>query len=215
MRGIRGEEHYLGMTTFPEVAAGLSAPTPRAAIDDATLLARIGDDDKSAFGLVYDRHIRSVHAFSLTRLERREDAEEVTQDTFVTLWRRRRSITLAGDSLLPWLLVTSKNLVANRRRALDVHAHRHSDTADNEPIATKAPGPEYCAEVAELRAMIASAVDALSTTDKEIFSLCVVDGRSYDVAAALLGISSSAIRNRLSRLRTHLRSELRTLKGTP
>jgi RNA polymerase sigma-70 factor (ECF subfamily) len=49
--------------------------------------------------------------------------------------------------------------------------------------------------------------------DQEIFWLCLVGDLSYKQAARQLGISHGSVRNRLSRLKARLRSELSLLKG--
>ncbi len=49
--------------------------------------------------------------------------------------------------------------------------------------------------------------------DQEIFWLCVVGDLSYKQAARQLGISHGSVRNRLSRLKARLRTELSLLKG--
>jgi RNA polymerase sigma factor (sigma-70 family) len=185
----------------------------RPAEDDRRLLERLRSGGRSALDEIWQRHSRPVTAFVFSRIAGRDDADELIQDVFVTLWRRRESIVIAGDSLLPWLLVTSRNLVANRRRRLAVEARRVAGPlADTEP--SRSDGPEAAAEREELRRVVAGSVSRLSDVDRALFDLCLVEGRSYADAAEHLGISSGSLRNRLSRLRGHLRSELHTLRGT-
>ncbi|RFA07655.1 hypothetical protein B7R21_15915 [Subtercola boreus] len=201
------------MTTSSEADPGIVNPPPRDAITDDTLLARCAQGDKRSFESLYDRHVRTVHAYSLTHLQNSEDAEEITQDVFATLWERRRTITLVGSSALPWLLVTGKNKIMNRLRARETYLRRHSSAPVDETTPSREPGPEPTALTVELRAAIATAMAALSETDQTVFRLCIIEGRSYAEAARLSATSQGAIRNRLSRLRTHLRSELHTIRG--
>ena len=56
---------------------------------------------------------------------------------------------------------------------------------------------------------IAGEVDRMSPDDRRIFALCVIDGYAYQAAADELGVSHGAVRNRLSRIRTRLRSVAR------
>ena len=51
-------------------------------------------------------------------------------------------------------------------------------------------------------------VGTLSALDQQIFRLCAAEGYAYQAAAEQLGVSHGAVRNRLSRIRTQLRSTI-------
>jgi RNA polymerase sigma-70 factor (ECF subfamily) len=182
---------------------------------DVDLLRQLADGSKAALSTLYDRYSRVVYAYTAARLEPREDVEEISQDVFVTLWRRRATIELAGESALPWLLVTSRNLIANRRRALEVVQKRRSDREVDGSVPDDRPGPDEIVEREQLFSYVESVVAALPEPDRTVFELCIRGGSSYEEAAAQVGLSEGAVRNRLSRLRARLRTELRTLRGTP
>lgn len=182
---------------------------------DLDLLRRLADGSKAALAALYDRYSRVVYAYTAARLEPREDVEEISQDVFVTLWRKRATITIAGESALPWLLVTSRNLIANRRRSLQVVEKRRSDSPVDGSLADVRPGPEELAERGQLLAYVDSVVAALTEPDRTVFELCIRGDHSYEEAARQVGLSEGAVRNRLSRLRGRLRNELRTLRGMP
>ncbi|SEB13684.1 RNA polymerase sigma factor [Leifsonia sp. 21MFCrub1.1] len=182
---------------------------------DLDLLRRLAEGSKAALAALYDRYSRVVYAYTAARLEPREDVEEISQDVFVTLWRKRATITIAGESALPWLLVTSRNLIANRRRSLQVVEKRRSDSPADVSLADVRPGPEELAERGQLLAYVDSVVAALTEPDRAVFELCIRGDHSYEEAARQVGLSEGAVRNRLSRLRGRLRNELRTLRGMP
>ena len=68
----------------------------------------------------------------------------------------------------------------------------------------------------ELRDELETAIAQLSEIDRAIVKLCLVDELSYKQAAHRLRLSQPAVRNRLSRLRAHLRTSLSnpTTEGT-
>jgi RNA polymerase sigma factor (sigma-70 family) len=114
--------------------------------------------------------------------------------------------------LLPWLLVTTRNLCLNRikkatreRRAL----FRQTDDGGTDPSVS----PEHHAEKAELAAAITKAVEDLSTADQTLYYLCIEEGLSYSAAASAMGITHSTVRNQLSRLRRSLRVSLADQKA--
>ena len=182
---------------------------------DLDLLRQLADGSKAALAALYDRYSRVVYAYTAARISSREDIEEISQDVFVTLWRKRATISIAGASALPWLLVASRNLIANRRRSLQVVEKRRSDSPVDGSLADSRPGPEELAERGQLLAYVEDVVAALPEPDRTVFELCIRGDRSYEEAAAQVGLSEGAVRNRLSRLRARLRNELRTLRGTP
>ena len=59
---------------------------------------------------------------------------------------------------------------------------------------------------AGLAARIADEVAGLSDLDREVFRLCAAEGYAYQAAADELGVAHGVVRNRLSRIRTRLRT---------
>jgi RNA polymerase sigma-70 factor, ECF subfamily len=57
-------------------------------VDDETLMAATARGDAQAFAGLVDRHADRVMAFAYTVLESRSEAEDVSQDVFVTLWQK-------------------------------------------------------------------------------------------------------------------------------
>jgi RNA polymerase sigma factor (sigma-70 family) len=170
--------------------------------------------DRSGFLAVYEQHASTVYAYAATRVKVRQDAEEITQDVFVTLWRKRSQLNLDGPSLLPWLIVTCRNLSANRVRAITAVARRSGDPEELQGVpAPDSDSPEVQAELGELQAIIDGAVARLSAMDQAILQACLVEERSYDDVARDLGVSNGSVRNRLSRLRARMRDELQTMRG--
>ena len=94
---------------------------------DDVLLARAANGDRAAFGQLYDRHVRPVYWQSYGVLRDDREAEDVTQDVFVTTWNKIRTITLVDESVLPWLLVTARYTALNARRS---RQRRRSDELD-------------------------------------------------------------------------------------
>jgi RNA polymerase sigma factor (sigma-70 family) len=87
---------------------------------DADLLKRIVEGGSEGLAALYDRHSAAVTRYAWALAADRHDAEELLQDTFVTLWRNAHRIRLVEASALPWLLVTCRNHARNlsRKRSL-------------------------------------------------------------------------------------------------
>jgi RNA polymerase sigma factor (sigma-70 family) len=176
--------------------------------DDVTQLARAQVGDRDAFAGLYDRHVRPVYWQAYAVVRDHTLAEDVTQDVFVTTWRRIRSITPVDGSILPWLLVTTRYTAYNASRK---EQRRAADGLDHDPVG--GPGADADVESAHIQAEIHKAVAALSPVDQQLYALCVDGGATYEQAAHELGVSHSAVRNRIHRLRTRLRADLSALRG--
>jgi RNA polymerase sigma-70 factor (ECF subfamily) len=177
-------------------------------MSDVDLLARAAAGDRLAFGELYDRHVRPVYWQAYSVVRDGAEAEDVTQDVFVTAWRRIRAITVVDDSVLPWLLVTARYTALNaQRRASRRRADELVETPGSDDV-------EREVESAQVRAEIDKAVALLSPTDRRLYELCVDGDLTYEQAAADLGVSHAVVRNRLHRLRTRLRADLRSMRET-
>lgn len=178
-----------------------------ASVDDRELLARLRHDDEHALSTVFRRYQRPVYWGSFSVLRSHAEAEEITGDVFLTLWRRRQDVEIAATSLLPWLLVTARNLSLNRSRSVN----RRREQLITEPEdQLSAPGIDPAEQLLrrELEQALQAIAAAMAEPDRSIYQLCLVDELTYKEAAYKLGLTHGSVRNRLSRLRARLRTEL-------
>lgn len=172
---------------------------------DEQLWTKAVNGDEAAFGALFDRHSKAVynHCFRLTASWAM--AEDATQSTFVTAWRKRDRVRLVNDSLLPWLLSVATNAVRAERRsarrwfAAVLRMPPDRDTADE-------MADEVADRLDDIRRMrpVLRAVRGLPRAEREALMLCVWSSVSYADAATLLGISESSVRARVSRARSRL-----------
>lgn len=84
---------------------------------DAELWLRIRDGDVSAFGALHGCHIDRVYRHCYARLGSRMDAEEVANQTFFELWRKRHEIQIDHRGALAWLMAVAGNVCRNHTRS--------------------------------------------------------------------------------------------------
>lgn len=164
------------------------------------LLAKVQGGDVAAFEELTRLHIRSVLRYASAVTTARSDVEDVAQEVFLTAWRRRAGFT-PERSMLPWLLVTTRNFAfaANRRRARE--AAESLDAVP--PLQAWMQGQaqrDATDELAEMRDLI----EGLSETDQKLVELCFGQGKSFDDASSDLGLSPPAARKRIQRIRQRL-----------
>ncbi|MGH3761532.1 RNA polymerase sigma factor [Actinophytocola sp.] len=171
---------------------------------DEVLWARAAAGSGSAFGILFDRHAKAVynHCFRLTASW--SAAEDLTQSTFLQAWRKRDAVRLEHDSALPWLLAVATNVTRNHRRGLRRRL-RLADRVPAEP-ATADHADDVVSRVDDERRMaeVLAAVRRLPRAQQEALALCIWSGVSYSDAAAVLGITQSSVRARVSKARDRL-----------
>ncbi len=169
---------------------------------DVELIARWRAGDERAATQLVERHATTVARY-VASLGVREGGEEVVQDTFV---RAFGSIdTFRGDSSLrTWLFTIARRLVLDRRRS----RRRQRDTAELQDgdLATEYDALDgLVAE--EAQAKMRRAIDRLTPTQREVFTLRVNDGMSYKQIADVVGTTEGAAR-------VHYHNALRQVKET-
>ncbi|KRA23605.1 RNA polymerase subunit sigma-24 [Microbacterium sp. Root61] len=180
--------------------------------DDSALVALAATGSEHAFRTLYRAYVRPVYWLAHNLVGNDADAEDVTQETFLVAWRRLPGLELASDSLLPWLVTVCRFQAANRIRRQ--RRDRENTTAGLEDSIPATVDVAQQVVDAELVDLIADEVSGLSELDREIFRLCAAEGYAYQAAADELGVAHGVVRNRLSRIRTRLRSVLTESEST-
>src|SRR5579859_3199337 len=84
---------------------------------EPSLRSRVRDGDPDAFGVLFDDFAASVHRLAFRLTGSRQEAEEIVSLTFLEAWRLRGGIEPEGESLRPWLMGITVNVVRNFSRA--------------------------------------------------------------------------------------------------
>ncbi|MEV7798120.1 RNA polymerase sigma factor [Microbacterium foliorum] len=174
---------------------------------DQKVAAQAAAGDESAFRELYRSYVRPVYWIAHGMLGSPADAEDVTQETFVTAWRKLPGFELQGDSILPWLATICRFQASNRLRQRRRDQAHTTDAVDEALPSTISVEEQVI--TADLAERIAAEVGTLSDLDRAIFRLCAAEGYAYQAAAEELGVSHAIVRNRLSRVRTRLRGAVK------
>jgi RNA polymerase sigma-70 factor (ECF subfamily) len=151
-------------------------------------------------------------------LKNHEDAEEVTQDTFL---RARRGLeNFRGDAAFStWLYQIATNLAHNRywfwwrrRRhasvSLDAALGPESTMTLEEVLPDEQPNPGEEAVTQELVERVEAAMEKLSPAHREILTLRNVRNLSYEEIAARLDLSLGTVKSRIARARDALKQTM-------
>jgi RNA polymerase sigma-70 factor (ECF subfamily) len=159
--------------------------------DDRELWDRICRQDSVAFEELYRIHSAGLQAFLRRALSSRQAAEEVTQETFASIWRHPNGFDPARGTLRSYLLG------AGRKRAADWwRQQKQLGEATTEKS-------EECK--AETRSLVGDALARLTAEQQSLLWLREVEGQSYTELAAILEIPIGTVRSRLFTAREALR----------
>ena len=185
----------------------LPIPSRLQSASDCELLdAYVTAGSQAAFEEIVRRNLSLVYGVALRRLGDRHLAEDVTQSVFILLMRKAKS--LRRESVLGAWLVRAALFQASDVRKREAHRQARERRAAME---IQARNPAENQPDAEGAAWIDEALTRLSAADRRAVMLRYVSGMSGQDAAAVLGISENACRQRvhrgIERLRKFLRSK--------
>lgn len=179
------------------------APNRQMQPDDETdQIARAATGDRMAMHALIKRHSPGVYALALRMLSSVEDAEDVTQDTFLRAWKTLPRWR-AEAKLSTWLHRVALNLCYDRLRR-----PRLSLFAEPPDMADPASTPEQDLGTRQTATHIQSAIAALPSRQRAAITLCALQGHSNREAADIMQIRVEALESLLARARRALKATL-------
>ena len=170
-----------------------------AAASDAALVDRLRRGDGAAFRELYARFAQPSFGFLLRLCGRRDAAEDVHQEVWLSI--ARHAVRLDADTdLAAWIFTVARNRFVSSRRRADVTVA----AADPERLDQRAAAPADDPAGRDLERALAS----LPETHREVLLLVGVEGLEVAQAAAILSIKPEAARQRLARARAALAAAL-------
>jgi RNA polymerase sigma factor (sigma-70 family) len=180
--------------------------------DDRNRLSRaLGDvakGDRAALQIVYRQTSAKLLGVCLRILDDRTEAEDVLQETYVTVWNRAGAFDPErGLSPITWLVTIARNKAIDRLRATKKpRAVRPIEEADH--IADDKPSADVMLESTEDVARLNHCLNELEAKHAQAVRTAFFDGLTYEVLAQRMavptGTMKSWIRRSLMRLRTCL-----------
>ncbi len=176
---------------------------------DAELVAKSKTGDTRAFGELVRRYQKPVFRIVLRMVHSQDDADDLTQDTFVRAHRGLKTFKEEFD-FHPWLYRIAVNLAINfinrrkRQAAADIDEVPELDLKNGpEP-----ESPLQSASRGELLHRLERALDRLPEDQRTVFLLRVQEGLSYEEIAKSMGTPKGTVMSRLARARMALRKHM-------
>ena len=177
---------------------------------DVQLIQRILSGDEAAFGVLVEKHQKSVHALAWRKIGDFHDAEEITQDTFLQVYKKLPTLKdpykFAG-----WLYVIANRLCFDWIRKKNLAIQSLEDTPVEE--IEKTSYTHHVSEQAEKassehrREIVKKLLAKLPESERTVMTLHYLGEMTVKEISRFLGVSVSAIHNRLYRARKRLKAQ--------
>lgn len=157
------------------------------------LITRIAKGDRTALAQLFQAESGRLLAIAQRILRRRDRAEDVVQEVFVTVWRKAGSFTPERGSARGWLTVMVRNRALNALRD-----ESRMDYEDDETLADLGDrqGDAMAAyEALSLQDALRHCLGALDAPKREAILLCYVTGLNHGEAAATMKVPLGTVKS--------------------
>ena len=170
------------------------------------LVERCLQGDDAAWETVVRSHSKSIYSLCHRFLNRRDDAEDLTQEILLRVYRNLKSYRAEAGSLKNWILRVARNLVIDHYR----QQRRFPRSGGSEELETmnirdeKGLNPQQAAEQGEASRFLMEGMQSLSLELREAVILRDLEGMQYQEMAELLGVPEGTVKSRINRGRIEL-----------
>jgi RNA polymerase sigma-70 factor (ECF subfamily) len=165
------------------------------------------EQHRADFEALYERHSREVWALAYARWMNADTAMDITQETFLRLWKQWES---GEDIVSPraWLLRVARNLAEDHAKSAFRRNGTHPPQTMN-GVEAHGPLPLDTLEREETFAQLHAELELLPKDDREILTLRYALDYTTEEIAQALEIKATAVHMRLSRARQRLAERLK------
>jgi RNA polymerase sigma-70 factor, ECF subfamily len=167
------------------------------ALTDETLMQRLGDADALAFEVIFDRHADAAFSLAYRMCGRRSRAEDIVQETFLSLWRRGGRYERSRGSVRSWVLGAVHN------KAIDSFRHETATTArdvNEDEALEQLAAPDRTETEAERRSearQVRGALEQLPTDQRRVIELAYFGGFTHRQIADMLELPQGTVKGRM------------------
>lgn len=183
---------------------------------ETLLVARLKEGDEAAFAEVFHLYKNLVYNLSWKMLADKAEAMDVTQEVFVTLYRKIDRFR--GEcTLKTWLYRVALNQAANRNRwwkrrlrhrtlSLGLALNGHASAAE---LPCDGPGSDRRFFAVEIQEALQESLKCLPFEQRAAVIMRDVEGLSYEEIAEVMGVQMGTVKSRIARGREMLRKLLK------
>ncbi len=184
-------------------------PVDYTKLDDAALVALVARRDERALGVLYDRYSRLAFSLAVRIVGDRALAEEITADSFISVWRASSSYSAERGRFVSWLMSVVRHRAIDELRRLNVRPEG-SSVELNEALQSTAQ-PDGLDDIVDLRRrqeVVRSVLANLPPAQREALELAYFGGLTQQEIAEKTGTPLGTVKTRMRLGLVKLREEL-------
>jgi RNA polymerase sigma-70 factor, ECF subfamily len=164
---------------------------------DEELMELVQDGELRAFEVIFDRHASAAFSLAYRMCGRPVMAEDIVQESFVSLWRSSAAYDPARGSVRTWVLSVVRN------RAIDAfrrEAAKATSELDEQRVAERMPAPELTDREVERRddaRQVRDALKELPADQRQVIELAFFGGFSHSQIAEMLKLPAGTVKGRM------------------
>jgi RNA polymerase sigma-70 factor (ECF subfamily) len=172
----------------------------------------------ASFQRIYDLFSRKVLNFIYRMVASKEEAEDLTQETFVTVYQKLGSLK-DNAKFEPWLFRIARNNVYQKYRrrvpttvsvdARDEEGHSAAELVDERK------NPQESFQAGELERVVHKVIIGLPEKYREVFILSAIHNLSYQEIADIVGRSLASVKTDIHRARLQVRTQVKDYLKEP
>jgi len=181
---------------------------------DAPLVVRCLRGDEAAWEAIVKLHTRRIYSICYRFTGRAEEAQDLTQDVFLRVFRNLKSFDLGVGTFRIWLTRLTRNLLIDhyrktrKEKLVDSIEERLPVLEEMEGVAGRPEGRLAGREAGEL---LRAGLEKISPELREAVILRDIEEMEYREIAEVLGVPDGTVKSRISRGRAELARTLRQL----
>ena len=167
------------------------------ALADEDLIPLMARGDARAFETIYERHSGAAYSLAYRMTGARSQAEDVTQEAFLNLWRSGAHYDRARGSVRTWILGIVHHRAIDSLRRASVHSQRRSD---DETAAERLESPERVEEDVARRdeaAIVRNAMHVLPADQLKVIEMAYFGGFTHVEIADMLEAPVGTVKGRM------------------
>jgi RNA polymerase sigma-70 factor, ECF subfamily len=183
--------------------------------DAATLKQWVGKakkGDVASFQEIYGAYVHKVLNFVYRMVNSPEEAEDLTQETFVAVYQNLRALKDI-EKFEPWIFRIARNFVYQRYRAHPPSTVSIDELDDDGLAVTElvetGKNPDEAFQAGELEDCVAGIIAGLPEKYREVFVLSALQHLSYQQIAEIVGRSLPGIKTDIHRARLEVRKRVK------
>jgi RNA polymerase sigma-70 factor (ECF subfamily) len=170
--------------------------------NDNKLIQNLIKGDSLAFDELFRKYYNKIYSFSYRYLQNKQDAEEVVQEVFITVWKIREKLKEIKN-LNSWLFTITFNQIRKIFRNMAIEKRKLETVAMSSVFEEDSVLTEI--EFNDLMSKAGEIIERIPKKQKTVLLLSIRDGLSSSEISSKLKINKRTVENHLSNARAYLK----------